>query len=111
MAQGIAKKMLSLCDTLSQESTDSSSSSLSLRVLYGCIVQCCKKTLKKTPACAFRTNVMKMHNSLSWLTVVAKVTSSLVMFAQNAVVDRKPEFLSRLVRKGCFDLPQPKQVN
>jgi hypothetical protein len=36
--------------------------------------------------CTFITYVMKMHNSLSWLTVEAKVTSSLVMFTQNAVV-------------------------
>ena len=60
--------------------------------------------------CTFKTNVMKMHNSLSWLTVEAKVTSSLVMFTQNAVVDRKPFFssshMTRLIRKGCFSVSQ-----
>ena len=40
--------------------------------------------------CTFKTNVMKMHNSLSWLTVEAKVTQT-----QNAVVDRKPDSFFR----------------
>lgn len=38
------------------------------------------------------TNVIKLHCNLSWLTVQAKLTSSLLMFAQNAIGKEKTHF-------------------
>ena len=120
--------MLSLRDP--QSGGDSGPRSLSLRVPCGCIIK--KIHIFKNPSLLkielhdwlfnVLLELMKTHKSLSWLTVDAKVTSSRVMFTQNAVVDGKPFqnslfrpaegsyhsiHMKRLVRKGCLD-PQPK---
>ena len=71
--------------------------------------------------CSFKTNVAKMHHSLEWLTVDAKLTASLIKFSRNAIIDGKPDFYrdqlfssgekhryqTRQVSTGYLSLPKP----
>ena len=63
-----------------------------------------------------------MHHSLTWLTVEAKLTASLLKFSRNAIVEGKPDFYrdqlfssglkhgyqTRQVSSGYLPLPKPK---
>ena len=51
--------------------------------------------------CSFRASVCEMHNRLSWLTVEAKLKSSLLLFMHTVTLKNTPQFFSdKLVYSG-----------
>ena len=51
--------------------------------------------------CSFRTNVMEMHKSLSWLTVEAKCEYHILRFMHNVIWKKTPNFFcERLLQAG-----------
>ena len=71
--------------------------------------------------CSFKTNVAMMHHRLVWLTVEAKLTSRIITFSRNAIIEGKPDFFrdqlfnaglkhnyqTRQVSSGYLGLPKP----
>ena len=53
-----------------------------------------------------------MHHSLSWLTVEAKLTSSIITFSRNAIMEGKPDFFrDQLLNAGLKHSHNTRQVS
>lgn len=117
------------CQTAEIYRTQDTRTSLTPRALYGCVVLRSKKRYQRYQDieilllaqnraarlalhCSFKTNVTKMHRSLSWLTIKAKLTFSPFIFVQNAIVDGKLEFFTeQLVQTGLKYNHKTRQVS